>query len=119
MCHGKIANIEGDTAHKPTTDPDAKNCTDNKVNRYPDEMASCKGFFDAAIHMSARTHIICKTARLIHSLIDQGITHCDHAIDEAQNSKEKGKAKFKKRELTALSREPKISPPVCNISTKH
>lgn len=116
------AEIDKFTVKEPVECPEAipspgkteeKQCADK--NRYNAEMETCKDFFDAAMHISAGTQITCRTAKMAHRLIDRGIAHCDLAAEDAGNAKEKGKAEFQKRELTALSREPKITPPVCRI----
>jgi len=93
--------------------PEEKQCVE--TNRYDAELETCRDFFEAAMHISAGNQITCRTAKMAHKLIGKGIIHCDLASEDARNAKEKGKAEFQKRELTALSREPKITPPVCRI----
>lgn len=103
---------------EPVKCPDAKNCTDDRANRYAAEMASCTEYLKAALHMGAPDAISCDTARRVHGSIAQGMKHCERATEEAKTSKEKSKAKLKTRQFIAVRGEKKNSPPPCNISIK-
>ena len=102
---------------RPKDRPVDKKCSDAQADRFPADMDGCLLSLDTAIHIrDARKEITCKTARLIHSVINMGMVRCDAAIDEAPDPAAKKAAEDVRTKLKVLHKDPRISPGPCRIN---